>query len=298
MRALAAVALAAAAAGSLAAGCGQDAGGSGSTSSIVGPAGKRTPPINSLEIDPDGEGFYLTTNMGFYRIENGEATKIDSQVKTPDGPSAVGTFLTVAAGDDGELIASGHPDDKGNVAPFLGLLRSEDGGENWEVVSRYSLSDIHSFHELDGTLYGYDAVLPALLVSTDGGKTFEERGAPQGLAIDFVVDPGDPEQMLATTETQIFHSTDGGRNWTAELGTDKSRLAWPEEASLYRADADGMVYVSDNGGSTWEVRGRVDGEPWKLVAVGPDELYTALADGTIEHSTDAGESWEAVFTPS
>jgi len=295
MRALAAVAAAGLAAALAVAGCGDDS--AGSTSSIVGPAGKNSPPINSLELDPGGEGLLLTTNRGLYRVEDGEATPIESQARTPDGPTAVGTFLAVAAADDGGLIASGHPDDKGKVAGFLGMLRSDDGGRSWESVSRYGIADLHVFHELDGTLYAYDAVLPALLASTDGGKTFEERGSPQGLAIDFVVDPEDPEQMLASTENQVFHSTDGGNRWTAAVGATRARLAWPEAASLYRADSDGMVYVSDNGGDTWEVRGRVDGEPWKLVAAGPEELYAALGDGTIAHSTDGGESWDEVFSP-
>ena len=293
MRALAAVGVTSLAAALLAAGCGDEA---SSTSSIVGPTGKKTPPINSLEIDPGG-GLLLTTNLGLYRIEDGEATKIEAEAETPDGRTAVGTFLTVAADENGDLVGSGHPDGKGKVAGFLGMLRSDDGGRHWESVSRYAIADMHSFHDLDGTLYAYDVVLPALLVSDDGGKTFEERGSPQGLAIDFVVDPGDPQRMLATTETQIFHSTDGGMRWTGEAGATRARLAWPEEASLYRADSDGMVYISDNGGDTWEVRGRVDGEPWKLVAAGPDELYAALGDGAIEHSTDGGESWEEVFTP-
>ena len=268
-----------------------------STSSIVGPTGKKTPPINSLEVDPGGDGLLLTTNLGLYRIADGEATKIEAEAKTPDGPTSVGTFLTVAADENGDLVGSGHPDDKGKVAGFLGMLRSEDGGERWESVSRYAIADMHSFHDLGGTLYAYDVVLPALLVSEDDGKTFEERGSPPGLAIDFVVDPDDPEQMLASTETQVFHSTDGGMRWTAATGATRARLAWPEAASLYRADSDGMVYVSDNGGDTWEVRGRVDGEPWKLVAAGPEELYAALGDGAVVHSTDGGESWDEEFTP-
>ena len=75
------------------------------------------------------------------------------------------------------------------------------------------------------------------------------------------------------------------------------RLAWPATGKLYRAMKDGSTFVSDDGGRTWQDRGKIDGEPYKLHPVGPDELYIALADGTILHSKDGLRSTQPVFTP-
>jgi photosystem II stability/assembly factor-like uncharacterized protein len=272
-------------------GCGGDGGNAGS--SIVDPS--VMPPINSLEVS-GADGLLLTTNRGFFRIEDGEATRIRSTVATPDGSTKVGTFLAVAA-DGEELIGSGHPDGKGRVADFLGLLRSADGGETWKVVSRYGIADLHVMHVLDGKLFAADAVLGGLLVSDDDGRSWIELKAPPEPVIDFVVDPADPDHLLASTEKEIFRSTDGGKTWSATVSAPSARLAWPSPEALRRADADGIVYASDDSGARWEAVEQVGGEPWKLDAVGSDQLYLALADGTILVSDDGGESWQEEFVP-
>jgi hypothetical protein len=278
----------------LAAGCGDSAGGSGSA--LVDTS--RPPPlINSLERDPGSDALLLTTNRGLYRISDGEATRVPAAVDTPDGPSPVGKFLAVAESEEGILLGSGHPDERKRVAPFLGLLRSENGGEDWSVVSRYGIADLHVIRDLEGTLYAYDAVLPAVIVSTDGGKTWDERSAPPGRVFDLVVDPSDPEQFLASTKQALFRSTDGGRSWTASSGAAGATLAWPEPEALYRADEDGQVYVSRDHASTWELIGLIDGDPRALDAASADELYAAGSDATIYRSDDGGAEWEEYFTP-
>jgi photosystem II stability/assembly factor-like uncharacterized protein len=208
----------------------------------------------------------------------------------------VGTFLTVAA-DAGELIGSGHPDRTGRVADFLGALSSSDDGKTWRVESRYAFSDLHVIHSVHGMLFAFDAVLDSLLVSRNRGRAWEERGGPPERVIDFVVDPTDPDQLLASTAKEIFRSTDGGRSWSATVAAPFARLAWPSAQVLRRADGDGLVYASDNAGASWEPIESVDGEPWKLLAEGEDELYIALADATILTSTDGGESWQEHFKP-
>ena len=278
----------------LAAGCGDDGDDGGSR--LVDP--DRSPQINSLEYEQGSGALLLTTNRGFYRIEDGRATRIESEVTTPDGSSPVGRFLEIAAAEDGALLGSGHPDSKQKLSGFLGLLRSEDAGRTWSSVSRYAYADLHTIREIDGTIYAYDYVLPAVIVSPDGGTAWDERTAPPGArVIDFAVDPSDPDQLLATSKRVIFRSTDGGESWTSAASADAPRLSWPEAEALYRADEDGSVYESSNHGASWELVGRIDGSPRALKAVGPEELYAALADATIVHSTDGGRNWEEVFDP-
>ncbi len=278
----------------LAAGCGDDA---GQASSALVDSELKAPPINTLEFGAGGDELLLTTNRGFYRIADGEATPQEAAVSTPDGRSPVGTFLVIETADGEVLLGSGHPDEKRKVAPFMGLIRSEDGGESWRSVSRYGIADLHVIRPAHGMLYAYDAVIPALLISSDDGRTWEEKTSPPGLAIDFVVDPDDPDQLLASTDKEIFHSTDRGETWSETTSASKARLDWPEPDALYRADDDGLVYLSSDAGGTWEPVGHIDGEPWKLVS-GPDgALYAALADATIVRSSDEGSSWEEYFTP-
>ncbi len=74
-------------------------------------------------------------------------------------------------------------------------------------------------------------------------------------------------------------------------------MAWPAPGRLYRADADGTVQRSADGGRTWQPAGTVPGRPARFKAVSADELLLALADGKIVRTTDAGATWAPVFTP-
>ena len=211
--------------------------------------------------------------------------------------STVGTFLELVVSGRRRLIGSGHPDQPGTLPSFLGFIRSDDGGRSWTVVSRLGDADLHKIVLAHGRMYAFDAVLSALLVSSDGGRTFTENFTPRGLIIDFEVDPADPQRILASNASELFRSLDGGESWRPLDRRDGIRLAWPAPDALYRALKDGTVQRSADGGETWRSAGNVDGEPYKFRSIGRDELYLALGDGTILHTTDAARSWRAVFRP-
>lgn len=272
--------------------CGKDA---PRSSSLVDD--NRRAPVNGFAIDESSGEILLATNRGLFRISGDEAERIHSTVATPDGTGPVGTFLAFTRTGPGELLGSGHPDEKGRIAPFLGLIRSGDGGRHWRTVSRYGFADLHTLRRAHGRLYAYDAVLGGMLVSEDGGRNWEESFTPSGLALDFVVDPADGDQLLLSYEQRIVSSSDRGRSWQPLVGADRARLAWPAEDVLYRADQSGEVFESGDGGASWSLVGILDGEPWKLMSIDSDHLYAVLRDASVMESTDGGRNWEAVFTP-
>ncbi len=211
--------------------------------------------------------------------------------------SPIGTFLEIEVAGPGRLIGSGHPDRAGALPSFLGFIRSDDAGRTWTVVSRLGDADLHKIVLAHGRMYAFDAVLSALLISTDEGRTFTEHFTPRGLIIDFEVDPADPRRVVASTDGELYRSQDTGESWRPLDRREGIRLAWPAPDALYRALKDGSVQRSTNGGETWKDAAGVSGEPYKFKAVGPDELYLALSDGTIMHTADAAKSWKAVFRP-
>ncbi|HEX2084585.1 MAG TPA: YCF48-related protein [Solirubrobacteraceae bacterium] len=293
--ALAALALAAG-------GCGSDdggGGGGGGRSDALVDFSKKPPFVNALEIDPADESFLLTTNRGFYRIpkDGGEAQRMTAKVTAKEGSSPVGTFLEIDVLGPGELVGSGHPDNPKPLPPYLGFMRSTDGGKTWKVVSRLGEADLHQIRRLHGRLYAFDAVLGAILVSEDEGKTWTERFTPRELILDFVVDPEDPNKILASTEEQIFRSEDGGERWRPADSAPAARLDWPAPDALMRADKDGVFQVSSDGGESWERRSRLDGEPYKVRALDAERAFVALSDGTILETTDGGRSFEERFRP-
>ncbi len=285
------------------AGCGEGdgsrAGGAPSTR-LVDPA-KPPPLVNALDIDPATRAFLLTTNRGFFRIarESGRVTQVRGTVRAGARSAPVGAFLEVAVAGPGRLVGSGHPDRKGAIPEFLGVIESADGGRTWRVLSRLGRSDLHTIVFKHGRMYATDAVTGALLVSRDGGRTFSEQFTPNGVPIDgFEVDPGDPRRIVAASDVELFRSDDGGAAWQRIGRGSGIRLAWPARDALYRALKDGSVQVSADAGTSWRATGgRVGGEPYRFKAVSRDELYLALGDGTIVHTRDGARTWEEALRP-
>jgi len=260
--------------------------------------GKRPPLVNSLERDPRTGEFLLTTNRGFFRIDaqRDSVRRVRGTVEARGKRAAIGTFLELDRGPDGELVGSGHPDER--VLPqFLGYVRSDDGGRRWSVVSRLGNADLHKIVFKHARLYAWDAVLSALIISEDGGRSFSEHFTPRGLIIDFEVDPDDPDHVLVATDETLFRSEDGGDSWRPLLRGEGSRLAWPESDRLYLAAKNGTVSLSEDGGDRFREVGRVDGEPYVLDPVSGNELNLALSDATILHTTNGGTDWEEAFRP-
>ena len=283
----------------LLAGCGEaDRSGetaAGTSEGIVDPNGQE-PLVNGLDIDPESGDFLLTTNKGFWRIADGEAQQVEGKVTAGSRSSKVGGFLYFNVVEPDRWIGSGHPDEP-TLPEFLGFIESRDQGRTWSVLNRLGEADLHKIQQVGDRLYAFDAVLSAMLISEDDGRTFTEKFTPRGLIIDFVVDPEDPDHLLASNEDQLFRTEDGGDSWRpVELG-EGIRLDWPAPDALYRAYADGRIERSSDGGDTWEQVGEVEGEPHKFKSVGPEELYLAMSDGSILHTTDGGRSWEDAFRP-
>ena len=260
---------------------------------------KKPPYVNALDIDPATGEFLLTTNRGFWRIDpkTDALARVRGSINAQGRSATVGTFLELLATGPRKLIGSGHPDQQGALPSFLGFIASDDGGKSWRVISRLGEADLHKIVIKHGRMYAFDAVLGALLISSDGGHTFTERFTPPQLIIDFEVDPGAPDRILASTQGRLFRSEDGGQKWRAAASGEGIRLAWPAPDALYRAEQDGTVQRSPDGGATWQRVGKVPGEPYKFKAIARDHLYLALSDGAIVETRDSGRSWKAVFRP-
>ena len=260
---------------------------------------KKPPFVNALDIDPQTDEFLLTTNRGFFRIGpgTGKVTRVRGTISAQGKRSTIGTFLELLAVGPGRLIGSGHPDQQGTLPSFLGFITSDDGGKTWSVVSRLGNADLHKIVRIHDRMYAFDAVLSAILISGDGGRTFTESFTPRGLIIDFEVDPANPKRIVASNDSELFRSTDTGASWRPIDRRDRIRLSWPAPDALYRALKDGTVERSSDGGDTFKAAGHVDGEPYKFKTISEDELYLALSDGTIMHTTDGAKTWKAVFRP-
>lgn len=259
----------------------------------------KTPYINALELDRNGD-FLLTTNKGFFRVAK-DGSKVDrvrdARVTATEGTSPVGTFLEIATiGENAdELVGSGHPDDANALPPFLGFMRSNDGGKSWTVVSRLGTADLHVIRQAGSDLYAWDAVLGAVLITSDGGRTWTERFTPKELVLDMVVDPKDPKTIIISTEQLVYRSTNQGKGWRPFGRVERARFSWVPTGALFRATKDGTWSESQDGGARWRDVGRLPGEPWKVRSVDARTHHVALADGSIATTKDGGRTWDLTF---
>ena len=270
-------------------GCGGDSGRAepDDHESLISDAGPQH--VHGLGINPADGGLYIATHSGLWRAAEGE-TKAG---RVADIHHDLMGFTVV--GPD-RFLASGHPDARHELPPQLGLQRSTDAGRSWESVSLLGEADLHVLRAAGRRIFGLDSGTGALLVSTDGGRMWERRTPPPA-TFDIVVDPGEPDHLLAATQEGLFSSTDAGRKWRRMRADVAGLLAWPAADALYLVGADGGVSVSRDAGRTFEAGGSVGAQPEAFAAAGPRELYAAVHGGEVVMSDDGGATWRTRSKP-
>jgi photosystem II stability/assembly factor-like uncharacterized protein len=124
--------------------------------------------------------------------------------------------LAIARGTHGQRMYALVDTEKG------GLFRSDDGGQNWNLVG--------TDERIRGRLWYFGEVvvdpkdpntvyLPNVSIyrSTDGGKTFDAiKGAPGGDDYHALwIDPSNPQRMFFGSDQGVGVSVDGGRSWSS-----------------------------------------------------------------------------------
>ncbi|MFF0447375.1 F510_1955 family glycosylhydrolase [Streptomyces sp. NPDC004609] len=259
-------------------GGGSDSG--GDTPDSGTPSGTAISHIHGVGIHPSDGKLYVATHNGVY---------------TPDkngGPQLVGDrkddFMGFAIGKDGSFLASGHPAPGRDAPANLGLIESTDTGRTWKDKSLSGEVDFHALDQAHGRVYGYDSTNGLLRVSKDG-VTWEKRGELR--ALDIAVSPDDPDTVLATTESGLVRSTDGGRTFGPGAKPLMAYVSWTAPRALYGIDPTGRLNLSGDGGKSWKEVGTVPGgRPQALTAVDATRLVAATQDGVYE-SGDGGRTF-------
>lgn len=271
--------------------CGDDEenGSAGESAPAVSDAGPIH--VHALGINPADGALFVATHTGLFRAPPGEmrARRVADRFQDTMG-------FTVTGPD--RFLGSGHPDGREGLPPFLGLIRSTDAGRTWQPISLLGERDFHVLEAAGPRVYGYGSDFESrqagLLVSDDGGRSWEERTSPEPL-LALAIQPGDPERVVASGENGLHASTDTGRGWRA-LGNTPGMLAWPVPDKLFLVRFDGSVARSSDAGRSWTSVGEVDGQPAAFESA-DGELYVALHDGTVLRSGDEGGSWQVRSRP-
>lgn len=177
-----------------------------------------------------------------------------------------------------------------------GLYRSTDKGATFARVDGLPVSDVHALGAAEDRVY-LASPEAGVLVSADAGRSWT-RASQAGKTFmgSMLVDPADPEHVLAPDMAQgVVESRDAGRSWRVLGGVRGAMtLAWDSRrrADIVAVGMDGAATSSD-GGATW----RALAVPAGTSALAFDDASRLVA-GVLEGdrarlftSTDQGASW-------
>ncbi|MBD8870400.1 F510_1955 family glycosylhydrolase [Nocardioides donggukensis] len=235
--------------------------------------------VHGIGVDPADGALYVGAHGGLFRLADGELSPVSGWTSDTMGFTVVGA---------GTFLASGHPAPDQDGPGLLGLNRSTDAGESWSEVSLVGEADFHSLDAVDGAIWGYDSVSGRLLTSADGK---DWASVTEGAILDVAVQPGRPDEALATTgEGRLVRVSSDGSTAPEPLESPPLVLVdATESGELVGLGPDGAVHVQANGGR-WEPAGEVPGGLQALTAT--DDAWYAATDTGIYVSSDRGEKWE------
>jgi hypothetical protein len=163
---------------------------------------------------------------------------------------------------------------------------------NWQVAAQSS-SNVACSSDCSTVLAVSNA---ALLVSIDGGVTFNSTSAPTEEWSAIAISPNGTQMAAAQDNGPIYVSSNRGASWTA-TGTMSSQwqsVALTDSGRIVLAGYNDSVYLSTDDGASWTAASLGPGF-WLSVAISADgNTLAAAGDGTVIYtSSDGGGTWTA-----
>ena len=239
-------------------------------------------------------------------------------------------YKTTDGGKNWRLIKNGMIDDSDVFAITIdqtnpnhiissacsGIYESFNGGELWKKIQGIPSQsrrtrDILQHPSKPGTVYA--ATTEGFWMSSDAGRTWALT-TQKNLEINSItVHPNEPNKVfIGTNNYGIMVSNDGGRNFATTNDKFTSRLTYTITADTERANrlyattqntatGGGFVFISNDGGQTWEQTKSLDViriSPFTMLqdSINPNTIYLGTNVG-IFRSLDRGTNWTQITAP-
>ncbi|MCD4684004.1 MAG: hypothetical protein K8R86_12035, partial [Bacteroidales bacterium] len=187
-------------------------------------------------------------------------------ISTTDDLPTLGVSSIIVNWSDPDNVLIGTGDRDAGDAAGMGVFRSTDGGQSWEIWNNG-------------------------MGTTTVGRMIQH--------------PSNPDLIYAASSAGIFKTTDVGANWTLiKSGGFKEILFNPGYPDVLYAGGGGNFFRSQNGGDSWEqITNGLPGGSRSVIAVTPDDpnyVYCLLSNGDsykgIYRSTNGGTSFTEMST--
>ncbi len=136
------------------------------------------------------------------------------QPLTDDQPTTSMGAIAAAPGAPNVIYAgTGEGDNQSQLG--VGLLRSSDGGQTWQLMPAAELSGTGVYDiEVDPAdpMHVWVGTVRSLLESTNGGATW--RVVQNVTSWDISINPDDPLEVFVATVRGLIRSTNGGSTWS------------------------------------------------------------------------------------
>ena len=291
--------------------------------------------ISDLAVDPTkpARWYVAAASGGLWKTENAGTSW--TPVFDNEGSFSIGCVTLDPSNPLTVWVGTGENKTQRSVSYGDGVYRSDDGGKSWKNMGLKGSEHIGKilvhpknpnvvFVAAQGPLWsaGGDR---GLYKTTDGGKSWKAvlTVSENTGATDVVMDPQDPDVMLAAThqrrrhvwtlinggpESAIYKSTDGGETWrkvTRGLPSEdmgRIGLAVSADADVIYATVEAAneaqgIFRSPDVGETWEKRSSYVAQPMyygELFAdpKDPDRVYAVDVQNQV--SDDGGRTWRPV----
>lgn len=239
-------------------------------------------------------------------------------------------YKSTDAGQNWRLIKDGMIDDSDVFAVTIdkanpdhivasacsGIYESTNAGEKWAKIQGIPSQsrrtrDILQHPTRPGTIYA--ATTEGFWMTTDGGKTWAMT-SQRNLEINSIaVHPDNPDRVfIGTNNYGVMVSDDGGKNFRSTNANFTSRFAYTITADIENsnrlyattnntATGGGFVFISSDGGTTWQTAKNLDVarvSPLALLQdrVNPNTIYLGTNLGMFR-SLDRGLNWTQLLPP-
>ncbi|MFD7792447.1 S8 family serine peptidase [Streptomyces sp. NPDC059759] len=247
--------------------------------------GKPNPATVVYDYDRWADGSYTVSaaSAGIYRGAQGSSGQHRIGVQGESVPA-----LAVAGK---ELLAGTGV---GMYRTALPVTSPEWGAGEHEGTTGTQVSAIRTYARDSSIVWRTFESLAGLAVqkSTDGGRTWEDRGQLDGNALSLLVDPRDPDRVAVSYARidgpGVYTTTDGGGHWKSLRKDDQFRAltADPHRNGRIWLGGYGGLYYSDDFGRT--VTKAAEGE---VSALGTDGSRLIVGGTTLRWSSDGGRTF-------